>query len=121
MIISFRKIAPMFGAVAALSCGAATLAPASAAPLPSMTMLKTAADSSASVEQVRYYGRGYGYGRRYGRRGYGAGPFLGLLGLGVGAAIYSNQRPYYDGYYYGGYPYARPYYGPRYYPRYGYY
>ena len=63
------------------------------------------------------YRGGYGY-RGYGHGGIGAGGAAvlgGLVGLGVGAAIASNNRPYYGypGYYYG--PGPRGYYYDDYY------
>ena len=76
----------------------------------------TALATTAPADAQRYGGyRGGGYhGGGYHRGGIGAGGAAvlgGLVGLGVGAAIASNNRPYYGG----GYGY----YGPG--PRYGYY
>ena len=92
--------------------------PSGAAPVSSMTILKTAAPSSG-VTEVRYrYYRGHRY---YGRPGAAIG--LGILGAAAGAAAfgaYGAAGPgYYGRGYAPGYGYAPSYYGDPY-PR-GYY
>jgi hypothetical protein len=94
--------------------------PSVAAPVFSMTILKTAAPSSG-VTEVRYrYYRGHRY---YG--GPGAAIGLGILGAAAGAATlgaYGAAGPGYYGRGYGpGYGYAPGYYGDRYPDRSSYY
>ena len=52
----------------------------------------TALTAAAPAEAQRYYGRGY---HHHGGNAAGAAVIGGLLGLGVGAAIASSNRPYY--------------------------
>ena len=65
----------------------------------------TALTAAAPADAQRYGGRGY-----YHRGGNAAGAALlgGIVGLGVGAAIASNNRGYDRGYYYGGPGYYAP-------------
>ena len=62
----------------------------------------TALTAAAPAEAQRYYGRGY---HHHGGNAAGAAVIGGLLGLGVGAAIASSNRPYY---YDRGYGYYAP-------------
>ena len=69
--------------------------------------------TAAAPAEAYHYGRGYGgYGgyRHYHGGGFHGGTALGfgLLGLGVGAAIASSNRPYYGRGYGYGYDYAPP-------------
>jgi len=109
-------------AVAAAVVGSVMLGlpPSVAAPVSSMTILKTAAPSSG-VTEVRYrYYRGHRY---YG--GPGAAVGLGILGAAAGAAAlgaYGAAGPGYYGRGYGpGYGYAPGYYGAPYPDRRSYY
>lgn len=82
-----------------------------------LTLAATVLATAAPADAQRWRGRGYGGGWHYRDRGgdVAAGALLGgILGLGVGAAIASNNRNrYYDrGYYDRGY-YDRGYYADR--------
>ena len=90
-----------------------------------LALAATALTAAAPADAQRYRGRGYyggyhGYHHRGGIGTGGAAILGGIVGLGVGAAIASSNRPYRGGYYDRGYAYRGGYGGGYGYPRAGY-